>query len=180
MNPLNGLDAAKLYHDKKCRFIFTTTSPNFALNAFFVNAVHYLIKPVTYEGITDAMQRYFPTSSESGPVIHINQKRLIVPIYQNAIIHVEVFGNNLVIHTVQKDIEVRMPLKIFYEQLDDTVFMRPQRNHIINMNYIEEIDADNIRLPNYVVIYVSKEQMAEIRRKYVTFLFNKIREENNL
>ena len=180
MGAVNGLDAAKSYHDKKCRFIFTTSSPDFALSSFSVNVVHYLIKPVTYEGIADAMQRCFPTSSESGPVIHIKQKRLTVPIYQNEIIHVEVFGNNLVIHTVQKDIEVRMPLKTFYEQLDNSVFMRPQRSHIINMNYIEEIAADNIRLPNNVVIYVSREQMAEIRMKYETFLFHKIREETSL
>ena len=180
MGSVNGLDAAKSYHDKKCRFIFTTTSPDFALNAFSVNVVHYLIKPVTYEGVAEALKRCFPSLSASGPVIHIKQKRLTVPIYQNEIIHAEVFGNNLVIHTAQKEIEVRMPLKMFYEQLDSTIFIRPQRSHIINMNYIEEITADNIRLPNDVVIYVSREQIAEIRRKYETFLFKKIREENRL
>ena len=180
MVSINGLETAKLYPDKKCRFIFTTTSPDFALNAFSVNAAHYLLKPVTYEGVAEAMQRCFPSLSAPGPVIHIKQKRLTVPIYQNEIIHVEVFGNNLVIHTTQKDIEVRMPLKTFYEQLDSSIFMRPQRSHIINMNYIEEIAADSIRLTNDVVIYVSREQMADIRKKYEIFLFNKIREENEL
>ncbi len=180
MGSVNGIDAAISYHDKKCRFIFTTTSPDFALNAFSVNVVHYLIKPVTYEGVAEAMRRCFPTLSAPGPIIHIKQKRLTVPIYQNEIIHVEVFGNNLVVHTAQKDIEVRMPLKTFYEQLDSNVFMRPQRSHIINMNYIEEIAADNIRLPDDVVIYVSREQMTDIRKKYEIFLFSKIREENSL
>ena len=180
MVSINGLETAKLYPDKKCRFIFTTTSPDFALNAFSVNVVHYLLKPVTYEGVAEAMQRCFPSLSAPGPVIHIKQKRLTVPIYQNEIIRVEVFGNNLVIHTNQKDIDVRMPLKTFYEQLDSSIFMRPQRSHIINMNYIEEIAADSIRLPNDVVIYVSREQMADIRKKYEIFLFNKIREENEL
>lgn len=180
MVSVNGLETAKLYPDKKCRFIFTTTSPDFALNAFSVNVVHYLLKPVTYEGVAEAMQRCFPSLSAPGPVIHIKQKRLTVPIYQNEIIRVEVFGNNLVIHTNQKDIEVRMPLKTFYEQLDSSIFMRPQRSHIINMSYIEEIAADSIRLPNDVVIYVSREQMADIRKKYEIFLFNKIREENEL
>lgn len=180
MGSVNGIDAAKSCHDKKCRFIFTTTSPDFALNAFSVNVVHYLLKPVTYEGVAEAMNRCFPTLSAPGPVIHIKQKRLTVPIYQNEIIHVEVFGNNLVIHATQKDIEVRMPLKTFYEQLDSSIFMRPQRSHIINMNYIEEIGADSIRLPNDAVIYVSREQMAEIRKKYEIFLFNKIREGNEL
>ncbi len=180
MGSMNGLETAKLHPDKTCRFIFTTTSPDFALNAFSVNVVHYLIKPVTYEGIAEAMQRCFPTLSAPGPIIHIKQKRLTVPIYQNEIIHVEVFGNNLVIHTAQRDIKVRMPLKTFYEQLDSTVFIRPQRSHIINMNYIEEIAADNIRLPNDAVIYISRDQMSEIRKKYEIFLFNKIREENKL
>ena len=179
MGSVNGLETAKLYPDKKCRFIFITTSPDFALNAFSVNVVHYLLKPVTYEGVAEAMRRCFPSLSAPGPVIHIKQKRLTVPIYQNEIIHAEVFGNNLVIHTTQKDIEVRMPLKTFYEQLDSAVFIRPQRSHIINMNYIEEIAADNIRLPNDAVIYISREQMSEIRKKYETFLFNKIREEND-
>lgn len=179
MGSVNGLETAKLYPDKKCRFIFITTTPDFALNAFSVNVVHYLLKPVTYEGIAEAMRRCFPSLSAPGPVIHIKQKRLTVPIYQNEIIHAEVFGNNLVIHTTQKDIEVRMPLKTFYEQLDSAVFIRPQRSHIINMNYIEEIAADNIRLPNDAVIYISREQMSEIRKKYETFLFNKIREEND-
>lgn len=140
---------------------------------------HYLIKPVNYDGIADAMQRCFPALSLQENIIYIKQKRLTIPIYQNKIIHVEVFGNNLVIHTTQKDIEVRMPLKTFFEQLDNTIFIRPQRSHIINMNYIEEIAADNICLLNNTVIYVSRDQMTEIRGKYENFLFNKIREENS-
>ena len=144
MKSVNGLETAKLYQDKNCRFIFTTTSPDFALSSFSVNVAHYLVKPVTYEGISEAMQRCFPEAPAPGPVIYVKQKRLTVPVYQNEIIHAEVFGNNLVIHTVKKNIEVRMPLKKFYEQLDGNIFIRPQRSHIVNMNYIEEIDFDNI------------------------------------
>ncbi len=180
MGTTNGLEAAKAYPNKNCRFIFTTTSPDLALKSFSVNVIHYLMKPITYEDISEAMRRCFPLPQKNDPVINIKQKRITIPIYQSDISYVEVFGNTLVVHTPKKDINARMPLKTFYEQLDHSVFIRPRRSYIVNMNYIDEIKTDSLLLSNGATIYISREQMSNTRIKYEKFLFEKIREENKM
>lgn len=179
MDGIDGLEAAKQYHNKMCKFIFTTISPDFSLKSFSVNVAHYLLKPITYEGISEAMQRCFPIA-EKNDFIYIKQQRLTVPISQSDIVFIEVFNNILIIHTVKKDIKVRMTLKAIYEMLDPTAFLRPQRSHIVNMNYIDEISADSIILLNGNKIYIARELIPNVIGTYETFLFNQIRKGKNL
>lgn len=176
MNGMDGIETAGQYPDKTCKFIFTTVSPDFSLKAFSVNVAHYLLKPITYEGVVEAICRCFPTSAESD-LIYIKQQRLTVPVSQSDIVYIEVFNNTLIIHTPQKEITARMPLKTIYEMLDRSVFMRPQRSFIVNMNYIDKISDDGIVLSTGQKIYIAREQTSDVFKTYETFLFNKVRRE---
>ena len=57
MDELSGVDAArKIYQiDKKCRIIFLTSSLTHAVESYEVNAAYYLVKPVTFERLSLAL-----------------------------------------------------------------------------------------------------------------------------
>ena len=59
MDDANGIDTAHILRrfNTTCALVFITSSPDFALDAFEVNACHYLIKPPTEDKLLTALQR---------------------------------------------------------------------------------------------------------------------------
>ena len=58
LNKMSGVEAAfKIREiDNECVIIFTTTSPDYRAEGFEVGAIHYLIKPVSFEKIEEALK----------------------------------------------------------------------------------------------------------------------------
>ncbi len=74
MPELNGFDILSKLIDFGCshlpRIVFVTAFPGYALQAFEVNALDYLIKPVTHERIKKTIQRILPIMKEETKAIH--------------------------------------------------------------------------------------------------------------
>lgn len=73
LSDINGLEAVKnLRVDKDCRLVFTTASTEHAIEAFNLNAAHYLVKPFSKEQIADALKRcIFEDSSKNAKKLNI-------------------------------------------------------------------------------------------------------------
>ena len=51
--------------DASCRIVFVTTSPDFAVDSYDVNAAFYLLKPVTMERVSKALERCHLSAAEA-------------------------------------------------------------------------------------------------------------------
>ena len=61
MNGISGIETARdAGLTGQTRFIFTTNSREHALEAFALNAAHYLLKPLTKEAVQEALRRCLP------------------------------------------------------------------------------------------------------------------------
>lgn len=58
MDGLSGMETARKIRalDASCRIVFVTTSPDFAVDSYDVNAAFYLLKPVTMERVSKALE----------------------------------------------------------------------------------------------------------------------------
>lgn len=179
MDKINGIDAAIQYSRNECRFIFITTSPDHSLDAFSVNAAHYLLKPVTYEGIREAMCRCFPEPNVKS-YIYIKQKKLTIPVLQSSIMYIDVLDNTLTLHTLDGNIRTRMTLTSVYKMLDRSEFLRPQRSFIVNMSFIDSISTNSLILTDGTEISISRDRKSDVASAYETYLFRKIRKGNGV
>ena len=66
MNGANGIEIAREFRksNKDCLLIFTTTSPDHALDGFKVRAMHYLVKPYTAEELSSLIDEITQERSE--------------------------------------------------------------------------------------------------------------------
>ena len=85
--------------------IFTTSSPDYALTAYELDAAQYLVKPVNYEKLTSATDRI--VGARNGCIV-VKQRRAIRKIICNDILYCETKGKYQVIHMQTEDISVRM------------------------------------------------------------------------
>ncbi|HEX6915260.1 MAG TPA: response regulator [Chitinophagaceae bacterium] len=141
--------------EKAPRVIFTTAYDEYALKAFEVNAFDYLLKPVEPKRLSDAIQKLnYEISREKageggimnrGPLTENDQvfvkdgercwfvKLSEIRLFESVGNYAKVFfGTNKPL--------ILKSLNALEERLDDRMFFRANRKHIINLRWIERIE----------------------------------------
>lgn len=166
--------------------VFITSSRDFAIDAFRVNALHYLVKPLSRTDLETALERCFAmlqaadlhsraeTALSRTLTVKIIKNPIPAVIRMQDIQYIEVFRKVSVLHTKRSEFETYASLNSIYEQLDDS-FLRVQRSFIINMDAIEALTGEYIMLDGGAQIPVSRKNRAAIKQQYQDFLFHKAR-----
>jgi DNA-binding LytR/AlgR family response regulator len=169
----NGIEVVK----KLRRFgyfpvVFITESTDYAVDAFAVNALHYLIKPVSEPAVEEALNRCLATLNlmhES--ILEVKTLHRTVPVAVRQITYIEVFNNVSVIHTDRTEFQTYTPLKDLFEILDKRLFMKPHRSYIVNMGYIQSFHFDHLVLDNGMKIGLSRKNRSDLKQQHQDFLF---------
>jgi two-component system LytT family response regulator len=132
------------------RVIFTTAYDDHAVQAFEVNALDYLLKPVEPERLAGALARArSPVPAQTAPSQHtqIVERLFIrdgarcwfVPLHEVSLIVAD--GNYVRLHW--KDVRPLLgrPLSSLEERLDPQRFFRANRRQIINVEFIEAVET---------------------------------------
>lgn len=179
LSGMNGTKAAKIAGSQSAvQTIFTTSSQEHAIEAFRLNASHYLVKPLTYEDIAEAMERCLAkTGTPASKYLEVKTLRSTISIPVDNIIYIEVFNKICLIHTEKNEFQTYSSLDTIFELLDSDTFMRAQRSFIVNMNFIDSFYFDHIILSNGKDIVLSRNNRGELKKQYQQFLFDLARRE---
>jgi two-component system, LytTR family, response regulator len=139
--------------------VFVTAHDEYALRAFDVSAVDYLLKPYDRERFDRAVERAMvrvATPLPSGALARVvaqarNEepfaRRLLIPhqgrsffLPVGEIARVSSDGNNVDVHTARGLFRLRSTLEAVEARLDPTVFVRIHRSHLVNIDAIAAIE----------------------------------------
>lgn len=182
MEGKNGIETARIIRDAglECIIIFTTTSPDHALDGFEVGAVHYLMKPLNYENVKSGLERCKQVFAQSRQYIEVKSGRTNTRILLNDLIFAEVYSNTLLIHTPFKEVKTYVSLDEFMKLLPTENFLRCHRSYVVNMNFIASQDDSDFVLKDGVRIPIPKKDRQLMRQKYSDYLFSTIRRRNSV
>ena len=140
--------------EKSPRVIFTTAYDEFALKAFEVNALDYLLKPIDPKRLADAIQKLQSEIAleqasllgvSRGPLTEVDQvfvkdgeRCWFVKLAEIRLF--ESVGNYAKVNFSTNKPLILKSLNALEERLDDRVFFRANRKHIINLHWIEKIE----------------------------------------
>ena len=133
--------------------IFTTAFNQYAVQAFEINALDYLMKPIRVERFTKAIEKFrdkinkdfaLKKSSAADRQIFIKDGEKYHFVRLNEIYLIESLDNYTRLHFYNKKALIKRSLKQWEESLDPSMFFRISRTEIINTAYIREIHS----LPN--------------------------------
>ncbi|PZR28468.1 MAG: DNA-binding response regulator [Citrobacter freundii] len=154
--------------------IFTTAYDQYAVKAFDLNAVDYLVKPIRAERFEQAMEKLRSKLTTTG---HAYQQHIFVRendkfyfIKSDDIYLIESAGNYACLFTPQRKHYIRRSLNQLEKLLDPDVFFRVSRTEIINMQFIKEIVNQSkgkimVTLRAGNTIEVSRRQSAAFKNK---------------
>jgi len=167
MPDLNGMDFIKSFKDLP-NVIFTTAYSDYAIEGFRVDAIDYLLKPISYSEFLRAAEKAKDRIKSNNPdekLIKSNENYLfiksdykIIRINFSDIKYIEAMREYLRIHVEnQKPIMTLMSMKKIDEFLPDSIFMRVHRSYIVNLNKINTIDRNRIIFDGTVYIPISEQ-----------------------
>lgn len=181
MNGLNGIDTAKKIReiDQDCLIVFITTSREHALDGFYVNALHYLIKPVNDEKILEVFNRCKKILNDAQQYIEVISDRLLVKVPVKSIQYIEVYDKACYIHRDENTIKTYLSLEEIAKQLKARNFLRCHRSYIVNMYFILNVGDNDFILQPGTHIPIRHSEKKIIKETYMNFLFSLTREENH-
>lgn len=156
MPNLSGMEFSKMILNKKTKIIFTTAFEEFALESYKVNALDYLVKPISYpEFVTAAnkakqqiliTQKSIEPTNLSDEYIFVKSDYKLLKIDLKDLIYIEGLKDYVKYYTVnsEKPILSLKSMKSLEKELTDKNFMRVHRSFMVNLKKITIIERNRI------------------------------------
>ncbi len=179
MSQKSGLDIGTLIRrlDKKSVIIYITSSDDFALEAYGVHAVRYLLKPVGEELFFEALDYALShTEKEKKDTSYfVKTKEGLTAVPYSKIEYIESHSRKLnVCLTDKKCIQSIFIRKSFDEEIHELAenenFMQVHKSFLVNMNCIHKLSQENILMESGTIIPISKTRKANVKKNYFEFI----------
>ena len=154
MPELSGIDLIKKLGNKKPLIIFTTAKTDYAVEAFELNVVDYLVKPINQARLLQAVEKAQEALDsnkqevkvEEQGFVFVKDNGMLKRISIEDILFLEAMGDYVKVHTAPKFHVVHATLKSIEEKLPATKFLRVHRSYIVAINKIDFIQEGTISI----------------------------------
>ncbi len=146
------------------KVIFTTAYRKFAVEGFELDAVDYLIKPISFERFLKAVNKVMKTSlqhkdhndftqvkqtPELNPFIYLRADRKNLKILFDDILYIESLKDYIKVVTTETNIIAKQSISSLEEALPKNKFIRIHRSFIIAINKIKSFNSDTIEIGKF-------------------------------
>lgn len=163
MPGINGIDLAKKLRRKDERFllIFITQFGNLAVKGYEVDALDFLIKPLSYFEFRVKFGKAYRICQrkQKETILFTDKEGNVHRMPYGEIRYVEVSGHDVIVHTDKGNIEVYGSLKKILSELDSDSFMLINRFYLVNLEYVTEVNVKES------LVYLQDEKLQISRRK---------------
>lgn len=185
MPKMNGFELLNRLEFRQFELIFTTAHDEYAIKAFQVGAIHYLLKPIDTEELIKAVERVERKLKKSTAQPDVNsiiqrvtanrQPKIAIPslkglemIAVDQIIRCEADSNYSIIHLTSHKIVVTKTLKELDQLLSAYNFVRIHHSHLINLSHLKTYlkgEGGEVVLSNGEHVNVSRSRKSGLLEK---------------
>jgi DNA-binding LytR/AlgR family response regulator len=178
MPKTNGIELGRMIREKDpfAPIIYTTSSEEFALNAFENHAIRYLVKPVRQAELESALDFAVSLCTDARPGMYmVKTGEGITALSSDKIMCVENSDRTAVYSLSGGDSVSSIKIRGSFEDAvsplpEDPMFIRPHKSFFVNMRFIQSLSKDSITLDDGRSIPVSRRCCQDITGRYLKFL----------
>lgn len=181
MPGLNGFEVIN-YLEEIPQIIFSTAYDKYALKAFEVHAVDYLLKPYTQERFKIAIDRIGANYEKLRPFtedllinktnfperILVQTSKKLITIAVKDIIRIEAFGDYSKLFTKENSFLSNFGISVLETKFNPEFFIRVHRSSILNINYVKEVSknltAFDVIMTNNDLVRVSRGYLDNVKK----------------
>lgn len=152
---------------------FLTVSREHAVDAYALNALHYLVKPVDAAQLRTLFARYAERvrQPEKRVVLRTGDRTWHFPVSQLRSVQARNKSVALTLADETESLVLAATFSSIEAQLDSAQFLTLSRGFMVNMDEIHYMDRDCARLRDGTEVLLSRRNREEIARRYNDFLF---------
>lgn len=174
MEGKTGIEAARELRamGNVSRILFLTTSDIHAVEAFRVDAVQYLVKPVSEAELFPLLDKQFKAlSEEKQKYVALEMDNRTFRVMVHDIVYCEAQGKRQYLHLTD---ETQLCMRMSMSGLEDLFLpyeeiVRIGKGYIINMDHVEGLDSQAVRMDNGQQLYLPRGAYQSLRQKYITY-----------
>lgn len=168
MPGMNGVELAKSLRARAetVQIVFITGYPDFISEGYEVEALHYLLKPVTREKLFEVLHRAILKISQA-------ERKVLVPfeggetaLSLREIYYIEAQRQYSVIHAASGEYRLKTPISELETRLDE-YFLRVQRSFIVNLREVLRINRTEVILKNGETVPISRGMADRVGQKII-------------
>jgi len=156
MPKINGIEFLKT-SKLNAKIIMTTAYADHAVQAFDLEVLDYLVKPIAFDRFLKACNRakenakpIEPRSATQDKADHffIKCNNQIEKIFYSDLVYAEAMLNYVMLHTNSKKMMVYVTIKSLEEQLPTDIFIKVHKSFIVNIGKIKSIEGNILDIGN--------------------------------
>lgn len=175
MGKINGIETAEIIRqfESKTIIIFVSNFPNYVFDAFRVEALHFLVKPISQKEFFNVFNRalYKYKTINSTISLKWHNERYIIKI--DTIKYIEGYKRHITVYTQDGIYETLGKIPDLQKKLSPHGFIRTHQGFIVNMDYIKRFDSTDIILFDGTKVMISIRKRAEALQAFDKYLKNR-------
>ncbi len=168
MGEMNGVELAKRVREDggAVQIVFITGYPDFIAEGYEVSALHYLMKPVSYEKLCAVLERAAANLAKAEKRLCVTYDRStdFVPLSQ--ILYIEAQRQWVLIHTFGETYRMKKTLAETGSELD-AYFFKCQRSFLVNLCHVTRIKSGCVVLKNGEEVPISRGMAEKIGKEMI-------------
>lgn len=168
---MNGIEAAEELRrlGDKLPIVFISSTADYALDGYRVNALRYLQKPVQIEKLREAILEAYNAQGKKKTVLSFQVADKFYKVDLDDVIYLESYGRDTEVVTKNETISVHAKISDMEQQVPADRFVRCHRSYIINMAEVKDIARYRFMTKNGIEIPISQLQYADVKKQFVAF-----------
>lgn len=173
MTFMDGMKAAEKIRemDKAVVIIFITNMPQYAMQGYAVEALDYVLKPISYFALSQRLDRALERMEQrkKKKYLTISVKGGMRRVNLDKVRYFEVFDHRLFIHMTDEDIETKGSIREVENEVGTDQFFRCNKCYLINLEYVDSVQNNDIRIGSDVVRVsrARKKEFMDVLNNYI-------------
>ena len=169
MEGISGMELARRIREDNhaIQILFITGFSDYIQEGYDVEALHYLMKPVSQEKLSEVLNRAVARLQKPRNSILCTVEGTTQKLYLDEIVYIEILSHTLTIHG-QQDYQLHMTIGEIQKQLGDQ-FCRCHRSFLVNLEKIRTIRQTDILMDTGVSVPMSRRLAADVNRAFFQY-----------
>ena len=168
MRDISGIELAKRVRAQRGRaeIVFITSHFEFIAEGYEVDALHYLVKPVSEDKLSEVLTRASKRLAMEPPSVVVSLDGGTVKLPEADILYVESFAHTIEIHTRSDVYRLKESITAFGERLSGD-FFRTHRSYIVNLKAVERISRTFVTLAGGAEIPLARGKYDDVNGAFI-------------
>lgn len=170
MAELNGMEVAHIVREKApdLELVFATAYAEYAIEGYAVQALGYLLKPISLEKVTRVLTRFLEEQPTEAIYIIVEIDGQPIRINLDDLIYAEANVGEVKLVLSDQTLLLKMSLTDFEKKLDER-FVSTHRSYLVNLQYVSRLLKTDVALNNGEMVPLSRRRAKEVQAAFIAY-----------